>query len=253
MEFARLLTCALNIGEQMLISGAEVYRVEDCIRRIGLSYGAKNVEAFALTSSLVVTFEGENGAYWTQTRRVRPGDTDLERVGRLNALSRRMCRDHIDYEEFDRSYREIMARERYPHWVEALAFAAIAGAFTVFFGGSLADALVSAFLGIIVKLTVWLTSHASTNKVLANLVSSFVMSSLAFLAVSMNLGHSADLIIIGNVMLLIPGIGLTNSLRDMISGDTVTGLIRFSEACMLALAIAGGYLLAGTVMGGVMR
>ena len=77
------------------------------------------------------------------------------------------------------------------------------------------------------------------------------MSSLAFLAVSVGLGHSADLIIIGNVMLLIPGIGLTNSLRDMISGDTVTGLIRFSEACMLALAIAGGYLLAGTLMGGV--
>mgnify|MGYP003307879692 FL=1 len=48
MEYARLLTCALNIGEQMLVSGAEVYRVEDCIRRIGSSYGAANVEAFAL-------------------------------------------------------------------------------------------------------------------------------------------------------------------------------------------------------------
>ena len=140
---------------------------------------------------------------------------------------------------------------RYPQWVDGMAYAAIAGAFTVFFGGNWADALVSAVLGVVVKLAVWATGHASTNKVLANLVSSFLVSVLAFLAVNWGLGNAPDLIIIGNIMLLIPGIGLTNSIRDMISGDTVTGLIRFSEACILALAIAGGYLLAGTLMGGV--
>jgi uncharacterized membrane protein YjjP (DUF1212 family) len=251
MEYARLLTCALNIGEQMLVSGAEVYRVEDCIRRIGLSYGAANVEAFALTSSLVVTIEGPDGSYWTQTRRVRGADTNLDRVDKLNQLSREMCRDHMDYPEFNRRFREIMSMPRYPQWVDGMAYAAIAGAFTVFFGGNWADALVSAVLGVVVKLAVWATGYASTNKVLANLVSSFLVSVLAFLAVNWGLGNAPDLIIIGNIMLLIPGIGLTNSIRDMISGDTVTGLIRFSEACILALAIAGGYLLAGTLMGGV--
>lgn len=235
----------------MLVSGAEVYRVEDCIRRIGLSYGAANVEAFALTSSLVVTIEGPDGQYWTQTRRIRTADTDLDRVDRLNQLSREMCRDRIDYPEFNRRFREILSRKRYPQWVEALAYAAVAGGFTVFFGGGWTDALVSAVLGVMVKLAVWATGHASTNRVLANLVASFLVSVLAFLAVSWGLGKAPDLIIIGNIMLLIPGIGLTNSIRDMISGDTVTGLIRFSEACILALAIAGGYLLAGTVMGGV--
>ena len=66
---------------------------------------------------------------------------------------------------------------------------------------------------------------------------------LAFLAVRLGLGQTADHMIIGNIMLLIPGVALTNSLRDIISGDTMSGLLRFFEACVIALAIAAGYLL----------
>ena len=62
---------------------------------------------------------------------------------------------------------------------------------------------------------------------------------------------NADMMVMGNIMLLIPGAALTNSLRDMISGDTMAGMLRFLEACILALAIAAGYLLASMVMGGV--
>lgn len=58
---------------------------------------------------------------------------------------------------------------------------------------------------------------------------------LSNLTVLIGLGHHADLISIGNIMLLIPGIAFTNSLRDMFSGDTITGLIRCMESILLAL------------------
>ena len=241
----------MDLGEEMLISGAEVYRVEDCIRRICLSYGAVRAEAFVLTSTIVATLEQPDGQYQTQSRRVERAATDLDRVDQLNQLSREMCRDRLGYDACKTRFRKILARKRYSHCIEALVYIAIAASFTVFFGGTWLDAAVAGLIGLVVKGVVWITGHASTNKVLANLTASFVLSCLAFLAVRYGLGHSADLIIIGNIMVLIPGIGLTNSVRDMISGDTVTGLIRFSEACMLALAIAGGYILAGTLMGGI--
>ena len=66
---------------------------------------------------------------------------------------------------------------------------------------------------------------------------------------ALGLGQSTEHIIIGNIMLLIPGVGLTNSLRDMISGDTMSGMLRFLEACIISLAIAAGYLLARGLMG----
>ena len=57
-----------------------------------------------------------------------------------------------------------------------------------------------------------------------------------------------DMISIGNIMLLIPGIALTNSLRDMFSGNTLAGLMRFIEALLLAMTIAFGFALVAGLM-----
>ena len=64
-------------------------------------------------------------------------------------------------------------------------------------------------------------------------------------------GHDVNMIIIGNIMLLIPGIALTNSLRDMISGDIMSGMLRFFDAILVAAAIAAGYILAARLLGGI--
>lgn len=68
--------------------------------------------------------------------------------------------------------------------------------------------------------------------------------------VGFGLGQNPDKIIIGNIMLLIPGIALTTSLRDMINGDTISGLLGLSEAVLKALAIAIGFAAVLMRMGG---
>ena len=251
MDFSQILSCALDIGEHMLVSGAEIYRVEDCIRRICFAYGAADVDVFTITSSIVATVQSPDEQRLTQTRRIESYATNLDRVDKLNQLSREMCRDHIEYEEFQKRFREILGQKRYPYWVDAVFFAIIAAAFTIFFGGSWRDAVISACIGVVLKGTVYLVSAVKFNNVLSNLIASFVLYVLAFLAVRWRLADAVDMIVIGNIMLLIPGVALTNSLRDMISGDTMSGLLRFLEACILALAIAAGYILASLVVGGV--
>ena len=54
---------------------------------------------------------------------------------------------------------------------------------------------------------------------------------------------------IGIIMTLIPGIGLTNALRDLFTGDSIAGLLRSIEAALTALAIAAGYFLISVVGG----
>ena len=71
---------------------------------------------------------------------------------------------------------------------------------------------------------------------------------LAGLAVKLRLGDDAGMISIGNIMLLIPGVALTNSLRDMFSGNTISGLMRFIESILLALTIAFGFALAAGLL-----
>lgn len=250
MVFHQMLSCAMDIGEQMLISGAEVYRVEDCIRRILFAYGAEDVDVFTITSSIVVTIMTPDEERLTQTRRIERYETNLHRVHLLNQLSREMCRDRMEYEQCKLRYSAILAENTYPQWVELFCYALIASAFTVFFGGSWRDALISAAIGMVLKGTIFLVGAVQFNHVLSNLIASFSLSILAYLAVRMKWADTVDMIVIGNIMLIIPGVALTNSLRDMISGDTMAGILRFIEACILALAIAGGYFLASVLMGG---
>jgi uncharacterized membrane protein YjjP (DUF1212 family) len=250
MQPEQLLTCALDIGEQMLVSGAEIGRVEDSIRHICSAYGCGRTDVFTITSSIVVSIEDAHRNFYTQTRRITATKTDLTRLDKLNALSRRICREKPDYEAVQTDIRRICSGKSYPLWLEALASALIAGSFAVFFGGSLADGLVSALLGFGLRFATWLLQKAHMNAIFTNVVASFAMSFAAICLTRLGLGQDVNMIIIGNIMLLIPGIALTNSLRDMISGDIMTGLLRFLDAVLVAAAIAAGYILAAQLLGG---
>lgn len=250
MEPEQLLTCALDIGEQMLISGAEVGRVEDTVRHICTAYGCVRTDVFTITSSIVVSVEDAHRRFFTQTRRITGTHTDLTKLDQLNALSRSICRDKPDYGHVQQQLADICRKKTYPLWLEALASALIAGSFAVFFGGSWLDALASASLGLCLRFATWLLQKGRLNQIFTNVVASFFMCSAAIGAVRLGFGQDVNMIIIGNIMLLIPGIALTNSIRDMISGDIMSGMLRFFDAILVAAAIAAGYILAAQMMGG---
>ena len=245
-----LLTCALDIGEQMLISGAEIGRVEDTVRHICRAYGCKRTDVFTITSSIVVSIEDEERNFFTQSRRIIGTSTDLTKLDQLNALSRRICHTKPDFNRVQQDVQEIVQAKPYPLWLEALAAALIAGAFAVFFGGCLSDAALSAALGLGLHFAVHLLRRARMNQIFTNVVASFLMCFCAIGLGKLGIGRDVNQIIIGNIMLLIPGIALTNSLRDMISGDIMSGLLRFFDAILVAAAIAAGYILAARSLGG---
>ena len=250
MNREELLSVALDIGEQMLISGAEVGRVEAAIRYICTAYGCRRTDVFTITSSIVLSLEDSEGIHGTQTRRITGTKTDLTRVHRLNDLSRRICRDKPDYETVRKELETIDATPKFPLWLEVLSSGLIAFAFAVFFGGSWVDGLVAAVLGCGLRLVTWLLQKAAMNAIFTNVVAAFLLSLSAILLTRYGLGHDANKIIIGNIMLLIPGIALTNARRDLISGDIMTGFLRFLDAVLVAAAIAAGYILAAQLLGG---
>lgn len=245
-----LLICAMEIGEQMLISGAEVHRVEESIQRMCVAFGFVRTDVFIITSSMIVTVTDEAGNTYTQTRRILSSDTDFEKLHRLNKLSRKICEKNIPLEEIKSELSWVMSRKTYPLWLEFVAYAIIAGAFTIFFGGNLTEMIVSFFIGAIVRLGMFLCEKANLNKIFVKFVSSAIASLFAFIAVKLGVLDSVDKVIIGNIMSLIPGIGLTNALRDLFVGDSISGLLRSIEAALIALTIAAGYFLVA-ILGGI--
>lgn len=245
------LICAMDIGEQMLVCGAEIHRVEDSIERMCYALGAKRIDVFIITSSMVVTVHDANGDAFTQTRRVLATGTDIEKLHRLNELSREICCKSLSIDEIRAKFDAVMLTRSYPFWAECLAYAAIAGAFTLFFGGNWIESIVSLLVGALVRFVVLLADKSAMNKIFAKFLCCFAATAMAFIAVRLGIIQTVDMIIIGNIMTLIPGIGLTNALRDLFTGDSISGLLRSIEAVLIALAISAGYFLCAFIAGGV--
>lgn len=245
-----VLACILDMGELLLTNGGEVFRVEDTLSRLCAAYGFQKINVFSITSSIVLTVECPDGAIKTQTRRIVTRGTNLHRVAQVNALSRQLCAQPVAVAEFQDRLEAIRSEKTYSRLVMALGYAVISGAFAVFFGGSWLDGIASALSGLVVFFAQLLLTRLRMNNLLENLLVSAVTALAVVALVRLGIGHSPAKITIGNIMLLIPGIAFTTSLRDIINGDTISGLIGISEAVIKAIAIAIGFALVLVQIGG---
>lgn len=254
-EAEKIVYIAISIGEELLASSAEVSRVEDTVTRILQAYGATRADVFSITSSLEVTAHFGDFNTVTQTRRIRSINTDMAMLEALNGLSRMICsaEPRMTPEEALVRFKKIRAEtkaaaESRSASLQMLGYAVVSGSFTVFFGGDMADCIAGAVIGVILKLIESALGKVMTNRLLIAFIWSFAGGLLAHFFVAFGLGHHSDLISIGNIMLFIPGIAFTNSIRDLFYGDTITGLIRFCESVILAITIAVGFTAAGLIM-----
>jgi len=240
-EEEALLACILDMGELLLTSGAEVMRVEDTISRLCSVYGFAKYDVFTITSSIVITVRTPGGRTLTQTRRIRSRDTDLGRVERVNALSRRLCANPVPLEQLQNSISQLRQAQPYPRGVLRMMYIMISAAFSLFFGGTAADALAGGITGLVLFEALRRLSPLKLNGTLQCIIASFLTGITAVVLYNLGLGQHPDKIIIGNIMLLIPGIAFTTSLRDIINGDTLSGLLGLCEAILRALAVAIGF------------
>lgn len=245
-----LLHCLMDLGEVMVKSGAETNRVEDTLNRMGNAYGAVRMDVFAITSSMVVSMQMEDGKEWTLTRRIRkPAVMDFTRLESCNALSRRCCSEVMNLDTLSREIQKIRDMN-VPAWIDYFGGIVVAGAFCMFFGGTLQDALVAVvFAGIICFFQSKLERFCPTRVVFNFLAALLTGLGICYICRWIPILHT-DKIIIGDIMLLIPGVVVSTACTDVMAGDTIAGSLRLVEAVIWAGALACGYMLSLILVGG---
>ena len=247
-EEYKLLHLLLDMGELMFCSGGEVRRVENTLTLMGKAYGAVETNVLVITASIVITMKFADGNLITESRRVEnPGSNKLWRLENLNALSRKCCEQPISIDQLETEIKN--CKKPTNLWLFYLGSALAAGAFAVFFGGNIVDGIIAAAFALLVCLFQRKFSNLFPNNIIFNIVCSFVVGVLICLATKIIPTSSTDMVIIGVIMLLIPGIALVNSTSNIIVGDTVSGLTRFTESVVQAAALAGGFMLAIFIVG----
>ena len=241
-----ILAIALDVGAETLRVGGEIHRVEDTVTRICRAYGAETIEVFAITSLITAEVRMPDGSYATMNRRVPVTYNHLARLEALNALSRTICKKPISADEVKSRLDVIRLYRPVPEWLCYVGGMLATGGFAVFFGGTVLDGLAAACIAFFLTLFARLRP-IRINSMVKSLISSFTAGVMSVACVHMGFGHNVDKIIIGTIMLEIPGLSFGNALRDLLWGDTLAGTMRFIQAILQTLMIALGYMAALTL------
>ena len=238
----------MDLGEAIITCGGEISRAEDTLRRLGAAYGAVRVDVFAINSCIMSTMEFSDGSEFSLTRRILTSEsTDLKKLEELNSLSRCLTLSPDSPETLSKEVRRIVKK---PSSVIKTLLGSLLGAaaFTMFFGGTVWDALAASFFGAMVWLAARYAAPVSPNRVFYNFVSSFAVGTLIGLFCRVSPVFHRDMISIGVIMLMIPGVALTYSVRNVLVGDTVSGSTKAIEAIIWAASLAAGFSLALAVV-----
>ena len=238
MNYTVLMDLVSAIATKLAVSGAETYRVEESVKRICAAYGL-DARVYAIPHSLFITIMIPGDRPMTQLCRMDHLGTDLEAVEQYSNLSRKICAEKPRWEEalqwLDASNQ---TQKHYSLPFDLLGHILVASGFCLFFGGSGMDALCAGLCGLLLG---FLTRGLrKTNAFFQKIISAFLMALAAYGCSALGLTDNVDTSVIGALMLLVPGILFTNALRDIIFGDTNSGINRIVEVLLIAVAISLG-------------
>ena len=248
-----MLNEIINIGKEMIKSGAETDRAEDSMYRMLESYDLEQCSVFAIQSDIQATIKPRNGHFITQIRRVHKAGFNYDRLDYLNNLSRYICKEKPSVDEIRTKYEEVLNRKPQPRYLQYVAAILGGVGFGVYFGCDWLDALVATVICAVVEVYFAnILDKKEHSLVVYNLVLAFLSSAAVFLAGKAGLGHHPDRIVLGLNMVLISGLGVANGIRDVLNRAYLSGIINIMNACLGAIAIACGTGLAMLIFKGDM-
>ena len=251
----KVLELTTRIGEVLLKNGGEIFRVQETMQRIAKAYGVKQFHVYVLANGIFTSIEEDGQKMCRQLAQEEPrqGPDDacqvryvplssvhLGRVAAVNNLSREIVENRCTMEQAWRRIEEIDQIPFTSQLFQVLASGVGSAAFCYLLGGSVLDSLASFLSGMLVWCFVLFLSAHKANNIMLNILSSALVTLTGVLFFHFVFGENMDKIIIGSIIPLLPGVPLTNSIRDFLNGDYLSGTIRMIDAVLVACCIALG-------------
>ncbi len=239
-----ILILAIYAAEIMVKNGSETYRVEDTIIRICKSEGLDFVEALVTPTGIFVSTDQSHSSQHHMlsfNKRIQHRLINLEKVSEVNDFSRRFVVKEMSVEEGMEKLRKI--DEKSPPYrisIQALFGGIASGFFILLVGANLLEFISALLSTIIMTFVLGVLIKREFSYFFAHLTGGMIAAALAIFASNLHPDIRMNLVIIGGIMVMVPGVAITNGLRDTVAGDLMSGIIRGVEALVIAVSIAFG-------------
>ena len=240
MDYSALLDLSTDLGYELAMAGAETFRVEESIQRVMAAYGV-DAEVFAIPNYLMVSIIDDNGKPITRMRRIGSHGNNLDAVEKYSSLSRAFCNRTPDPVEGQKWFAYVRKELRtYSLPMQYVGFFVGAAGHALFFGGDWMDFFCSGICGMLVGFVNQFLDKRKANQFFSTIASAFFMALLAYAMGGLGITNNPDAVTIGALMILVPGLLFTNAMRDIIYGDTNSGINRVVQVILIAMGIALG-------------
>ena len=258
MDDKSIANMAVLAGEIMLRSGAETYRVEDTIKHIldtagtsgaGSSSESRNdrteqdspvrTESLVMLTGIIVTIERPGQEAVTVMRRVHDRGTNMHRIVEVNEISRKYCAGELSAEETWEKLKSIKGRQ-YTVWMYNIATVLVPAGFAPLFGGGIREIPAAAAVGVLLAVVMTVGKRLRISSFILNMICAGGVAAAAMALKVWNPALNMDTVIISGIMTLVPGVAITNAIRDTLRGDYISGGARALEAFVTAAAVAIG-------------
>lgn len=239
---------ASNAGAIMLANGAEIYRVEDTVERIIRSKeNIKDVDVYSAANVIIISFSYKDEIH-TNIRRVKARTHNLYFINKVNSFSRNFVRGDYTLQEAWKELQHIKNDPGQPMWMQVAGSAISAGAFLLLLGGHFPDVLIAFFVGLVSYIISNIFQEAKFGFFLVNFIAGLVVSIITLSFKQFIPTIEVDKIVIASMMAFLPGITLTNAMRDLMSGDVTSGLTGATTAILISTALALGVAMPITIV-----
>ncbi|WP_057880239.1 threonine/serine exporter family protein [Companilactobacillus kimchiensis] len=232
-----IVTLCGQVGTILLENGAETSRVENTVEYVGRAVDLPVICHATMTGIFV---SSENSAT-TRIFKVRVGDFNLQKVDEINTLSREFSRHEITYDELKKEVKRVDTETLDFSWLtKCIGAGLVSMPPMLLFKATWGDLALAFFVGILGYVASQIVAHHTKTPYIPVAVGSLVISLLANVLGIVGIAHDANYIIISALMPLVPGVPMTNSLREIIERNTISGIVRATDAIMAGISIGSG-------------
>ena len=228
-EDKKVLDLSMEAGRILLDAGAEIFRVEETIKRIAMAFGIEKCSPFVMSTGIFLTAENEEGEMYASVKHIPIQEVKLHRIAAVNQLSREIVEGKYTIEEAEKKLEDIKKEPGKSDISRMIASGIGSGGFCYLLGGQAMDMLAAFLSGFLLYLVLlaFEKREKTTSKIVLNMIGGFCVSLFAVFFYRIGLGNT-------------PGSILVNAVRDFAEGNYIGGGVRFLDALMVALGIALG-------------
>lgn len=232
----------LEMGEILLSNGAEIFRVEETMDHLASFYQISHVDAYVLSNGIFITAEIEGKDYFAKVKHIPISSIHLGIVTEVNDLSREICAGKYTLEEARAQLEHIKRQPPQRKCVQILAAGIGSGCFCYLFQANFMECLATFVIAALLYIFVLYMEPRKVSKIVINIAGGalITVASVVISTLFAPYALSTNMMIIGSILPLIPGVAFTNAIRDIASSDYISGMVRMLDALLIFVYIAVG-------------